>query len=148
MRFSRFEPGTASLHGLAVELRDWNAHRLRHEAVTPDEAARIFAEWYLSRRTDLAPYFNLTLMTLEFVDLSDRSNKVLYADILRATLSPGELFLLFHYGIGATSNNARLKMLAERYGVLEDFIPEMFDLPAERIRWYTVRKISREYGFT
>jgi hypothetical protein len=116
--------------------------------MNPVTAAPFFTRWFSRYRPLLAPYFDLLAMTLEFVTKSDREDKIFYVDVLRATLSPGELFLLFHYASAQSEQRGedRLKELCERYGVLEELDPEMYDLPGDRRLWFRVRQERREYA--
>lgn len=136
--------GISAMFDWAIELRDQPGHRLRSEQCTPDEAAKMFVAWFSGHRRRLAPYLALVLMTLEFVEKNNRPDAIFYTDILRATLSPGELFLLFHHGVGE-GGNVRFKALAEKWGLLEGFEPTDFDLPGGRRLWYSARRIPRDY---
>lgn len=137
--------GITAMFDWAVGLRDHGDRRLRDERCTPDHAAELVADWYPSHRPRLASYFALVLMTLEFVEKNNRPDSIFYADILRATLSPGELFLLFHHGAG-DAGNTRFKALAEKYGLLASFDPTTFDLPNQRRLWYAASRIPRNYS--
>ncbi len=136
--------GIGAMFEWAVQLRDHAHGQLRSRQLAPDGAASVLASWYPTHRPKLSSYFALVLMTLEFIEKNNRSDAIFYTDILRATFSPGELFLLFHYGVGESGNH-RFKALAEKYGLLEAFDPEDFDLPGERRLWYSARRISRDY---
>lgn len=136
--------GIVAMFEWAVQLRDHANGRLRSRELTPDAASSVVASWYPTHRPKLSSYFALVLMALELVEKSNRSDAIFYTDILRATFSPGELFLLFHHGVGE-SGNARFKGLAEKYGLLDAFDPEDFDLPGERRLWYSARRVPRDY---
>jgi hypothetical protein len=129
----------------AVQLRDHGDRRLCHQECTPGAASEIIASWYPTHRPRLASYFSLVLMTLEFIEKNNRSDSIFYVDIFRATLSPGELFLLFHHGLGELGNT-RFKTLAEKYGLLETFDPTAFDLPNQRRLWHVASQIARDYS--
>lgn len=137
--------GITAMFDWAVSLKDHDDHRLRNERCSPDSAAQVVASWYSSHRPRLTSYFAIVVMTLEFVEKNSRPDSVFYVDILRATLSPGECFLLFHHGIGPTGNT-RFKELAEKYGLLDAFDPTIFDLPNQRRLWYSVSQIPRDYS--
>jgi hypothetical protein len=134
---------TAMLHW-ALELRDYDSRSLMAEACTPASAADVVARWYPKHRPRLASYFALVLMILEFVEKSGRSDQIFYTDVLRATLSPGELFVLFHYGV--SNGSGRFKQLAEKYGLMDGFDPTAFDLPNQRRLWYAASRIPRSYA--
>ena len=111
--------GAMSMHLLAVSLRDVEGGALKRDELNPITASPFFTHWYSTWRPQLAPYFDLLGMTLEFVVKSDRPDKIFYVDILRAALSPGELFLLFHFASArSVQGERRLKELCEQYGLL------------------------------
>jgi hypothetical protein len=136
--------GITAMFDWAVELRDYGGRRLAAEQCTPDAAAAVVEQWYPTHRPRLASYFALVLMILEFVEKNNQPDAIFYTDILRATLSPGEMFLLFHHGAGS-EGNARFKVLAEKYGLLDSFDPAIFDLPNQRRLWYAASRIPRNY---
>lgn len=136
--------GTSATFEWAIQLRDHGGGQLRKEELTPDDASKIVASWYTSHSHRLASYFALVLMTLEFVEKNEPRDAIFYTDILCATFTPGELFLLFHHGVGE-GGNARFKLLAEKYGVLDSFDPEAFELSGGRRRWYAASRIARDY---
>jgi len=138
--------GITAMFDWAVELRDHDGRCLASQDCTPDAAAKVVQRWYPTHRPRLASYFALVVMILEFVEKNNRPDAIFYTDILQATLSPGELFLLFHHGAG-NGGNARLKALAEKYGLLDSFDPTTFDLPNQRRLWYTVSGIPRNYRY-
>ena len=70
----------------------------------------------------VTPYFNTLFEILNFIDVSEVSNKQFYSDILRAQLSPDELTLIFYYGCSKISP-VELKTLIERYAVLK-YVPK------------------------
>lgn len=140
-RYSANSSGAVAMFSWAVELRDYDGAVLRAANLTPSSAANFVAPWYATRRPQLSSYFSLVLMVLEFVEKNKHKDAVFYSDILSATLSPGELFLLFHYGLSDT----RFKSLAEKYGLLDAFDPTLFDLSRERRAWYSAAGVPRDY---
>lgn len=137
--------GTSAMHQWAIMLRDHDNCAILAKDLTPLAAGKIYAGWYPVRRPHMSSYFDMLRMTMEFIEASRRSDAIFYSDIVRATLSTGELFLIFHHAIGDTGD-VRLKALIEKYGLLEVFDPETYDLPAGRRQWYSVRRLSRDYA--
>lgn len=141
------EHGITSMQRMATFLRDYEAGALRSEIMTPLDAGPIFSRWYSKYHHLLAPYVELVTRTIEYVDRSERADKSFYADVLRATLSPGELFLLFHFGVWV-DERTNLKFLAGKYGLFESFDPENYGLRGNRRLWYGVRSVPRIQGLT
>ena len=134
--------GTSAIHHLAIQLRDRDNQSLLNPEATPISAAKVFEEWSLTHHHALTQYFSLAAVVVQFIERSDRTDKIFYFDLFRATLSPGELFLLFHFGL----NNHRVpsfKPIAEKYGLFEDLRLELYDIPAGRNIWYSARQVTR-----
>lgn len=76
------------------------------------------------RQLWIAHYFHATYHILVHIDRHADQDAIWYAKILRSHLSTPEIVLLLYYGL--TTAGAKLKVLLERYGMLED-------LPADRL---------------
>jgi hypothetical protein len=135
--------GTSAMHEWAIKLRDREGQKLREDSQTPITAYKLFEQWFGDSRHILGPYFELVVVTLEFVERSDRPDKIFYIDVLRATLSPGEQFLLFHFGL-YNLEKPDFKRLAEKYGLFEDIRLDAYDLDRARQNWYSARSALRQ----
>jgi hypothetical protein len=139
--------GIKAFHAWATSLRGHAGTVIGGADLTPPQVAKYFSDWYRSSRSYIGSYFELVRMILEFVEGSDREDKdrIFYTDVLRSTLTTGELLLLFHYGLSETGDS-RFKKLVEKYGFIDAFEPEMWELPATRRGWYSAHRIPRDYA--
>ena len=84
--------------------------------LTAERQRTAYTGFYRGEGAGMATYFTILTETLEFLLQSRFVGEVIYARILRATISPTELFFIALHGV--TPEGQRLKQLIERFALL------------------------------
>ena len=97
-----------------------------HSANKSDYFIYTYKEIYKANHDILAPYFRTLYHTFRYISRSQMQNKEEYSDIVRAILSPIELFLVA--GTCFTDEGKNFKRLVEEFHLLKHLPQWMIDL--------------------
>ena len=83
---------------------------------------------------ELNHYFRNFYRILKYIDEADIADKREYSGVLRAQLSNSELVLLFYNGL--SPHGDKMKLLAERYALFENFEIDALSYPDKDLHFY------------
>jgi hypothetical protein len=124
--------GTQALRTLADELSGSVANRARASGNAPAivVAQGAYEEFHSRFRGVLDHYFRNLYHIVKFIDNSEVDDARRYTSLVRAQLSPAELFLLFYNCL--TPRGEKFKPLIEKYGLLEQLPDSEISVPAHK----------------
>jgi hypothetical protein len=105
----------------------------------PYEQCLLYEYEHFHRHYGLAlnHYFRNFYRILKYIDEADITNKKEYSGVLRAQLSNSELVLLFYNGL--SPHGDKMKPLAERYALFENFEIDALSNPYQDMHFYSYK---------